>query len=240
MSHDEVEYEPIPGLPALLPAGEEILWQGKPAWRSLAVNAFHVRKVALYLSTFAVLRGVMVAVDGGSMGEALLASLILAPLVVAAVGVLTVAAWLNAESTVYTLTSRRVVMRFGVAIPISFNLPFTQLKSADLRLDGQGKGDVSLVLADSERLAYLHLWPHARPWHMSRSQPMMRSIPDAEAVGRKLAEAVAAWGQQQATGAAVEKATPVSPDPRKVLRTRRKGAGARPVGGPFQAAGEQS
>ena len=44
----EHEWEAAPGLPSALPPGERILWQGAPDWRSLAVHAFHVRKIALY------------------------------------------------------------------------------------------------------------------------------------------------------------------------------------------------
>jgi len=32
-------------------------------------------------------------------------------------------------------------------------------------------------------------WPHVRPWYMSRTQPALRSIPDAEKVARIFAEA---------------------------------------------------
>ena len=45
--HDDYAGEPIPGLPADLPEGERLLWQGSPAWMSLAVRAFHIRKVAI-------------------------------------------------------------------------------------------------------------------------------------------------------------------------------------------------
>ena len=48
MSHEHFDFEPVRGLPALLPAGEKLLWQGSPDWRSLAVRAYHVRKIAIY------------------------------------------------------------------------------------------------------------------------------------------------------------------------------------------------
>ena len=32
-------------------------------------------------------------------------------------------------------------------------------------------------------------WPHVRPWHISRTQPALRCIPDAAAVARIFAEA---------------------------------------------------
>ena len=44
----EHDFEPIRGLPGPLPEGETILWQGAPDWRVLAVQAFHVRAVAIY------------------------------------------------------------------------------------------------------------------------------------------------------------------------------------------------
>jgi hypothetical protein len=39
----DFDFEPVPGLPAELPAGETMIWQGRPQWRSLAVRAFHIR-----------------------------------------------------------------------------------------------------------------------------------------------------------------------------------------------------
>ena len=42
----EYETEPVRGLPAPLPAGETLLWQGGPAWWPLARSAFHFDKIA--------------------------------------------------------------------------------------------------------------------------------------------------------------------------------------------------
>jgi hypothetical protein len=44
----EHELEPQYGLPERLPAGEHILWQGSPDFRTVALRIFHLRKVALY------------------------------------------------------------------------------------------------------------------------------------------------------------------------------------------------
>ena len=51
----------------------------------------------------------------------------------AAVGVLSLLAWALARSTIYTITRPRVVLRFGVALPMSVNLPLRLVESADLR-----------------------------------------------------------------------------------------------------------
>jgi len=49
----EFDFEPVRGLPASLPEGETLLWQGHPEWRSLALRAFHVGHVAVYFAALA-------------------------------------------------------------------------------------------------------------------------------------------------------------------------------------------
>ncbi len=41
-------------------------------------------------------------------------------------------AWLSARSTVYTLTDRRMVMRMGIVLTVTFNLPFKRIAAADM------------------------------------------------------------------------------------------------------------
>ena len=48
-----------------------------------------------------------------------------------------------------------------------------------------------LSLAGSDRIAYLHLWPHVRPWQLKRTQPMLRALADAQGVAQILASALA-------------------------------------------------
>ena len=104
-------------------------------------------------------------------------------------------------------------MRFGVAFPMTFNLPFRRIASADLLVGKGSEGDIALALSGPARLAWLHLWPHVRPWHFKRAQPALRAIPDAARVAGILVDAVQAWSQAEATpvlvaarapGAAVE------------------------------------
>ena len=54
--HHEHEFEAAPGLPEALPAGERLLWQGSPDWKSLAVHVFHVRTLAVYFGVMMVLQ----------------------------------------------------------------------------------------------------------------------------------------------------------------------------------------
>ena len=187
----EHEFEAAHGLPEHLPRGERILWQGAPDWRALAVQAFHVRAIAVYFAILLAWRAANVLYDGGGALQALGSVMLLAPLALLALGLLALLAWLSARTTVYTLTNRRLVMRIGIVLSITFNLPLRQVESAGLRPLADGHGDIALTLVPGERIAYLHLWPHVRPWQLKRTQPMLRCVPDATRVGQLLSRAAA-------------------------------------------------
>ena len=187
----EHEFEAAYGLPAALPKGEHIIWQGSPDAKSLARHAFHVPKLAGYFALLLLLRGALAVSDGLGIAEAMRSVAILAPLAVIGVALVALIAWLVARSAVYTLTNRRVVMRIGVVLNITFNLPLKTIGSAGLKLHSDGTGDIPLMLTTEDNIAYPHLWPHARPWQLKRTQPMLRSIPRAAHVGQLLAEATA-------------------------------------------------
>jgi hypothetical protein len=191
-SGPEHDFEPVPGLPEPLPSGERMLWQGAPDTRVLALRVFHVRKVAVY---FAVVGGLQIAsalADGEGLREALGGLALLVSVAVLAIGLLVLFAHLSARSTLYTITDRRVVMRVGIVLTMTFNLPFTRIASAGLRLHRDGSGDLPLELREAS-IGYAHLWPHARPWRLAKPEPMLRCVPDALRVGRLLADA---WAQE--------------------------------------------
>lgn len=185
----EHDYEPVHGLPEVLPAEEHILWQGSPDWRALARRAFHVPALVLYFAAVLAARAGYVLSQGGSAGDALRALVVLLPLVVFALVLITGLAWLTARGAVYTITDRRLVMRIGIVLTVTFNIPFKRIAAAGLRRHRDGSGDIPITLVGSDRIAYLHLWPHARPWRYAKPEPMLRCVPDAEAVARQLSEA---------------------------------------------------
>lgn len=188
---NEHDGEPLRGLPAHLPRGEQLVWQGTPSWRSLARRVFHVRKIAAYFALLAAWRAGSAMQDGAATGEMLFALLVPLALGVLAIGLFVGLAVLIARTTVYSFTNRRIVLRFGVALPMCVNLPFTVIESAAVRTFADGTGDLPLRLRGSGRLGYLVLWPHARPWELAHAQPMLRSVPDAAMVARMLSRLLA-------------------------------------------------
>ena len=114
------------------------------------------------------------------------------PLTVIAMASVWLLAWFTARTTVYTVTSKRVVMRLGIVLTVSFNLPFKQIASADVRVLKDGFGDITLALQGSDSIAWVHLWPSVRPWRISKPEPTLRAVPDVQAVSDKLRQA---WTQ---------------------------------------------
>jgi len=186
----EYEFEPVPGLPEDLPPGETILWQGAPRRQTLARRAFHTRKVIGYFVLVWVLYLGWEISSGAALLSTFLNSLKLVVPAALGVGLLSLLAWAMARSTLYTITSKRVVLRFGVALPMTINLPFAKIASAALRENGDGTGDIPLTLTHATRVPYFALWPHARPWYFAPAQPMLRAIPDVSSVAHILAGAL--------------------------------------------------
>ena len=197
----EHEFEPQPGLPEPLPPGEKLLWQGAPDWKAMAVEVFHVRQLALYFVAILLLRAGFVLSDGAGLMGVLASWAWLVPMAAIALGILVALARLAAQTTVYSITDRRVILRVGIVLTVTFNLPFKHIEAAGLMLRGKdGHGDIPLTLTRGDRIAILQLWPHARPWRVARPEPAMRCLPDAAAVGQLLAQA---WSAS--TGAAAAK-----------------------------------
>jgi hypothetical protein len=205
--HHEHEFEAAPGLPEPLPRGERLIWQGSPDWVPLAIHAFHVRKLAIY---FAAMLGVQAVYLSGDPQAALLRPLLTSAVMASlALLLLGATAWFAARTTLYTLTDRRIVMRIGVVLTLTLNLPLRQIAGASFKPLAGGHGDVALALAGRDRIAYLNLWPHARPWQLKNPQPSLRCLPGAAAVGERIQQAWLAANPQVAArvGAAAPAAT---------------------------------
>ena len=165
-----------------LDTDEQILWQGAPSWISLALGAFHIRVVAFYFAAIELL-----GVAGVARSHAPLVAVIL-PVLAAAIfiGLLGALAFVIARSTTYVVTSRRVILRYGAALPRSLSIPFRQIASVSVSLERKQHGDVMLKLRPENHMPYLKLWPHVRPWHLRTPKPMLRGIPMAGAVASLL------------------------------------------------------
>lgn len=182
----EEELEPMAGLPEALPEGEQLLWQGQPTWWAMAKRVFHIRAVMVYFALLAVWR----LAEAASLAEGLAgASALLIPFALV-MGLLVLMAKGIANTSLYTITSKRIVLRVGVALTKSINLPFAQIASADIKHHGDGTADIVLTLSGKNRPAYLLLWPHVRPFAIGSIQPQLRGLAQAEKPAQILARAL--------------------------------------------------
>ncbi len=212
---EEHELEPVPGLPEHLPEDETILWQGAPHWLGIARRVFHAGAISGYFALLAAWAFASALYDGQDTAAAAAGALRIG----AACGItLLLIAWLaraTARATLYTITSKRVVMRFGIAMPVSLNLPFSRIAAADMRPYVDGTGEIALDVEGPLPLAYWHLWPHCRPWRLNKAAPMLRCLEEPKKVADILAAAVAATGKARLmqAGAAEPKAAAESGAP---------------------------
>lgn len=194
----EYEFEPQFGLPEVLPSNERVIWQGSPDWRAMARHVFHLRKLTVYFGVLIGLRVFVLLVDGEGPAVAATSALWLLTLSTAAMGMLALMAYFSARTTVYTITNRRIVMRVGIVLTLTFNFPMRCIASAGFRALSRSTADIPLQLMGSDKIAYLHLWPHARPWRYARPEPMLRCVPEGRLVADILARA---WSEDlQAAG----------------------------------------
>ena len=187
-AHHEHEFEAAPGLPEALPVGEHIIWQGSPDVHALASHVYHMRQLAPYFAAMVALQGLLIA--GEPQGFAFRPLLISCLLAFLALGLLYAVAVFTVRNTLYTLTNKRVVMRVGIVLTITLNLPYRQIATASVVQFGNGFGDIALDLGGDDRIGWLHLWPHARPWVINKPQPSLRCLADVKQVAEILQ---AAW-----------------------------------------------
>ncbi len=187
----EYDYEPVRGLPGQLPEGEKILWQGAPDWRSLAVHLCHIRSITIYFFALMVWRVVVTVSDGRPATDALEVFPWLAALLGIVVILIVAFSYLVGRTTIYTITTRRLVLRYGIAFTKAVNVPLRVVHSAFLRMHANGTGDIALALSGKDKIAYLILWPHARPWRFNSPEPMLRAVPEPQRVSEILRGALA-------------------------------------------------
>ena len=190
-------------LPSDIPQGERVLWHGRPEWVSLARRAFRVDFVAAYFAVMTLYNYASVGFEAGVRDGAISAAKTLLA-AFAAIALLSLLAWLTSRTTLYVVTTRRLVMKIGIALPTFFNLPFSQIASATLRVFPDGTGDIPVVLEEGQHIAYMHLWPHARPFRMKRPEPALRCVPRAADIAGALSQALVAAAEERATTSALE------------------------------------
>jgi hypothetical protein len=175
-----------------LAKGERLLWQGMPRARAFAVRVFHMRLVVAYFALLFAARVAIGVIEHQPWLESVgVASRLAVPLAIVMV-LLGGLAVLYSRSTRYSVTDRRVLVQFGAVLPMTLNIPFRQVTSAAVKEYADGSGDIPLAVIGEQRLKFLLLWPHVRPWRLKNVEPMIRSVPQVREVANLLVGALTA------------------------------------------------
>lgn len=206
----EHELEPVPGLPGTLPDGEQMLWQGRPSARLVAGHVLKNRWIAGYFLLLAVWAIIGGFYDGRSLAGIAFSVAILTALAAIVIGMLELFAWGVQKTTLYTITTNRVVLRFGVAFSITLNLPFKQIGALALADQGNRAGNVAIQLLPGHRLSWLVQWPHVRGWRFANVEPSLICLTDAKKAADVLALAISQHASLHSGHARLTRAEPVN------------------------------
>jgi hypothetical protein len=192
------------GLPGPLPAGEHIVWQGSPRAAGIARHVLKTRWIAGYFGIMLVWLVATGLYFGRAVDDIIMSLVIMTLAGAVVIGLARWYAGAVARATVYTITEKRVVMKFGVALPTAFNLPFAEIESVDVLERADGSGNIALRFQPDVRLAWLVFWPNVRGFRMARTEPQLICIDDVTEVAGLLATQLHANAArtQRPTGAA--------------------------------------
>jgi len=207
----DFDFEPLPGLPAPLPEGERMVWRGAPDPLRLAVRACRLRWVAGYFGLLAAWQIASGLRNGAALADIGSTLSFTATLAAVTLALLALLGWVVAKNAVYTVTSRRIIIRHGVAMPMAINVPFATIEGAGQHTFTDGTADITFRLMPGSRVPHLLLWPHARPGRYWPTEPMLRAVPDGQRVARLVSEALAAAGSAEIGAAG--RATAAVPEP---------------------------
>jgi Bacterial PH domain len=178
------------GLPGPIPDGERLLWQGAPSFWGMATRALHLRLAAAWFVFAMSWRFGAALLAGDDLVQATAQATVLLIPMVLCLAILAGLAAAYAKTTFYAMTTHRVIIRSGVALPATVNVPFKSIEQVAFRRYRDGSGDIPLKLVKGQRIAWLLLWPSIRPWRFLAPEPMLRGLAEPEKAARILAEAL--------------------------------------------------
>ena len=200
------EFEPTFGFPESLPASEKVLWQVSPCAWLIARRIFFLPHLFFYFLMFSCL-ALIVNSDVLTLKDLFVKFLSYMSLGMVAIFILLAISFFISSTTIYSITDKRVVMRIGIVLNLSLNIPFSKIETAAWKEYPDKSGDISLNLVPDNKIAYLHLWPHCRPWFFSSPRPRLSCLKDVGVVASHLTSSWEGQKKSLVKQANVEKRT---------------------------------
>ena len=173
---------------SVIPEDEEVLWHGRPDFRRFSLSALGLRYLMLYLlivslTTFFSNFGNLSLFLFLQMMFPYIICCCLAAIILVMIGISQVI------PIVYVITSKRIIIKSGLALIFMLNVPFDKIANIDKKTFSDGCGDISFKFMGNKRIPFFAGWPSVRPWYFNNPEPTFRCIPDVDVVAFKLANA---------------------------------------------------
>jgi hypothetical protein len=170
-----------------LEPGERILWQGRPEVGALRRHLLKVRWLVAYVAGLLAWKLALILGVRGLRPQETFDLIALLGQGTLLMGIVAYLAWALARSTTYTVTDLRIVIRHGIALPGTVDIPLRALRSVAVRIHDDGTGDVALAVREGGGIGLSKLWPHVQGFSPSQPVPMLRGLRDAAMLGTRLA-----------------------------------------------------
>jgi hypothetical protein len=182
-------FQPPDNISNAIPAGESVLWMGKPSFWGLSWHMFGIKWLFYYLIILFlafVLR--LGAADFLTAVQYDFIPFLTSGLL--AMVFLFVLSGIQARHAVYVVTEKRVIIKNGAALAFMISLPFKKIASVNQQKRNKGIGTISFELVSDKRVPFISCWPSVRPLVFKKPQPAFACIADVEAIGEILKEAM--------------------------------------------------
>ena len=201
----KIDKTPPKDVLSVIPENEEVIWHGRPNLRRFSLSALGLRYLMLYLliisiTTFSSNFGNLTLLLFLQMMFPYIISCCLAGIILVVIGISQVI------PTVYVITSKRIIIKSGLALIFMLNVPFDKVANIDKKVFNDGCGDISFKLIGNKRIPFFAGWPSVRPWYFNDPEPTFRCIPDVDVVAFKLTSAAQSRiSEKNAVGTASKK-----------------------------------
>ena len=184
----KIDKSPPKDILGAIPENEDIIWYGRPELRRFCLSALGLRYLLLYLLIVALFN---LSSNFGNFSFFIYLE-IMVPYIIScflATVLLVIIGISQVMPTVYVITSKRIIIRSGMALIFMLNVPFDKIANIDKQIFKDGCGNISFKLINNKRVPFFASWPSVRPWYFNNPEPTFRCISNVDVIALKLADA---------------------------------------------------
>ena len=183
------KFETPDNISSAIPAGENVLWMGRPSFWGLSWHMFGIKWLFYYL----IIITLAFVVRLGAADFLVAVQYDFFPFFTSGLLAMTfmfVLSGIQAHHAVYVVTEKRVIIKNGAALAFMISLPFKKIASVNQQKRNRGIGTISFELVSDKRVPFISCWPSVRPMVLKKPQPAFACVANVEDIAEILKEAM--------------------------------------------------